>query len=85
MSNRSDCKWCGFSYANTKQGREYLRHDEQDCEFGWLRTMLLRLLADPDDHMTACERTMGASHPCTCGATDIRRVLASVDSGREQS
>lgn len=25
------------------------------------------------DHMTACEKTMGDSHPCTCGATEIRK------------
>jgi hypothetical protein len=27
------------------------------------------------DHMTACERTMGATHPCTCGADQARAML----------
>ena len=27
------------------------------------------------DHMTACEKTMGATHPCTCGATALRSAL----------
>lgn len=28
-----------------------------------------------DDHMTACDRVMGASHPCTCGANAARELL----------
>ena len=32
MSKRKDCKWCGFSYADIKQGRGYLYHDEAMCE-----------------------------------------------------
>jgi len=36
-----------------------------------------KLLGD-DDHMTACERTMGATHPCTCGADAMRAVIANV-------
>lgn len=31
-----------------------------------------------DDHMTACERTMGATHPCTCGADALRAALTNV-------
>lgn len=27
------------------------------------------------DHMTACEKTMGTTHPCTCGATALRTAL----------
>lgn len=33
-----------------------------------------------DDHMTACERTMGATHPCTCGADALRSALTNVTS-----
>lgn len=40
-----------------------------------LRTALRRLLAVEDDHMTACDRTMGATHPCTCGADSARELL----------
>ncbi len=76
MSNRPDCKWCGLSYADTRQGREYLSHDEQGCEFKWLGKMLRKLLQADGDHMTACDRTMGATHPCTCGATEARSTLA---------
>lgn len=75
MSGKNDCNWCGFSYAHAKTGREYLRHDEQDCEFQWLRTTLRKLLQAADDHMTACDRTMGATHPCTCGAGGARRLI----------
>ena len=32
------------------------------------------------DHMTHCDRTMGATHPCTCGANAIRALLSSKDS-----
>lgn len=40
------------------------------------RKWLDRLLLTVDgDHMTACEKTMGDSHPCTCGATEIRLRL----------
>ena len=28
------------------------------------------------DHMTHCDRTMGATHPCTCGANAIRALLS---------
>jgi len=31
-----------------------------------------------DDHMTACERTMGSTHPCTCGADALRAALTNV-------
>lgn len=27
------------------------------------------------DHMSACERTMGDTHPCTCGAEAFRKIL----------
>lgn len=37
-----------------------------------------KAMLGPDDHMTACERTMGATHPCTCGADALRAVIANV-------
>jgi DNA repair exonuclease SbcCD ATPase subunit len=39
-----------------------------------LREALEKLL-DGDDHMTACEKTMGPTHLCTCGAKYIRKAL----------
>ena len=50
------------------------------------RTHLLKLLFDVagnPDHMTHCDRTMGATHPCTCGANEARRFLG-VPSRRDQ-
>ena len=41
-----------------------------------LEAALNKLLVADGDHMTACDRTMGASHPCTCGANDARQLLA---------
>ena len=49
MSNKQDCKWCGFSYEIIKQGREYLYHDEAICEFKWLRNRIDQL----EDHLEA--------------------------------
>jgi hypothetical protein len=43
-----------------------------------LEAALQKLLTADDDHMTACDRTMGASHACTCGANDARRLLPPV-------
>jgi hypothetical protein len=55
---------------------------EQMCdrrdECSALRAALKKLLAAPGDHMTACDRTMGATHPCTCGANAIRALLSAV-------
>ena len=48
--------------------------DRDECEV--LRAALKKLLAAPGDHMTACDRTMGATHPCTCGANEARRILS---------
>jgi hypothetical protein len=42
--------------------------------FGLLNKMLYDASGAPD-HMTACERTMGATHPCTCGADQARALL----------
>ncbi len=75
MSDKPNCKWCGFNYSAIKQGREYLYHEESFCEKMWLKRTLCRLLRASDDHMTACDRTMGATHPCTCGANDARKML----------
>ncbi len=36
---------------------------------------LRKLLHADNDHMTACDRTMGDSHLCTCGADEARRTL----------
>lgn len=80
MSNKPDCKWCGYSYVDVKQGREYLQHSEDICEIDWMRKTLHKLLMFPPrigDHMTACDKTMGASHPCTCGASAARKILDS--------
>ena len=30
------------------------------------------------DHMTACDKTMGDTHPCTCGADTARSTLAAI-------
>jgi hypothetical protein len=53
---------------------------EQMCdrrdECAALRAALRKLLSVPGDHMTACDRTMGATHPCTCGANAIRALLS---------
>lgn len=40
MSNRPDCKFCGFSYTEIKQGREYLYHDEASCELKFLKKQI---------------------------------------------
>jgi len=40
-----------------------------------LREVLSKMLEVDGDHMTACNRTMGATHPCTCGANDARLLL----------
>ena len=39
-----------------------------------VRAMLYDVSGVPD-HMTHCDRTMGATHPCTCGANAIRVLL----------
>ncbi len=39
------------------------------------RKALSKLLAADGDHMTACDRTMGDSHPCTCGANDACQLF----------
>jgi hypothetical protein len=47
-------------------------------ELDHFKSVLHKLLsADPfySDHMTACDKTMGASHPCTCGADSARQLF----------
>ncbi len=44
----------------------------------------VKMMLGDDDHMTACEKTMGATHPCTCGADGMRSVLANVCSTPER-
>ena len=39
-----------------------------------LRALLFQPHA-PRDHLTSCDRTMGASHPCTCHADEYRALL----------
>jgi hypothetical protein len=60
-----------------------LRAERDDYRQRWTDTSIaLRALAcqphAPNDHMTACDRTMGDSHPCTCTANDARVMLAAV-------
>jgi hypothetical protein len=55
--------------------------ERDDYRQRWTDTSIaLRALAcqphAPNDHMTACDRTMGDSHPCTCTANDARVMLA---------
>ncbi len=40
-----------------------------------LELILRKLLSVEGDHMTACDRTMGATHPCTCGADRARSLF----------
>lgn len=40
-----------------------------------VETALKKLLSAKGDHMTACDRTMGTTHPCTCGADHARSLL----------
>lgn len=36
---------------------------------------LAKMLAVENDHMSACDRIMGATHPCTCGVNEARKVF----------
>jgi len=36
---------------------------------------LKKLFRAKGDHMTACDKTMGDSHPCTCGANALRAMV----------
>ena len=38
--------------------------------------LLCELLSVQGDHMTACQKTMGESHPCTCGADKARKYFS---------
>lgn len=41
----------------------------------WLRTLLYQQHAAARDHVTSCDRIMGATHPCTCHADEYRALL----------
>ena len=47
----------------------------KDKEIERLRDLLKLLLKIPGDHMTVCDKTMGDSHACTCGASLARAAL----------
>ena len=44
----------------------------------WWRKLLTNLLANvpPEDHFTACDKTMGDSHVCSCGLVEVRKAIA---------
>ena len=69
MSNRQDCRWCKFSYADIKQGREYLYHDEATCELNWLRNRVDQLEAHIDARAEAQE-----SEPCLHPSCDGKGI-----------
>jgi hypothetical protein len=48
---------------------------KRDARAERLLDTLMRLLAVANDHMTSCDRTMGDTHPCTCGADEARKTL----------
>jgi hypothetical protein len=70
LGEPEDCSW-GRDGSDAVQ-----RLNQQHREIERLREALERLLAAPRDHMTACDRTMGATHPCTCGADEARQLLS---------
>jgi hypothetical protein len=39
------------------------------------KELLKKLLHAKGDHMTACDKTMGDTHPCTCGANALRAMV----------
>lgn len=45
-------------------------------ELGRAQAILKRLLAVDGDHMSACDRIMGDTHPCTCGADRARQLFS---------
>ena len=52
---------------------------KRDARIEVLELILRKLLSVEGDHMTACDRTMGATHPCTCGANRARSLLTGDD------
>jgi len=44
---------------------------------------LRKLLSVNSDHMTNCDKTMGSTHPCTCGAIEARAALAACEVKRD--
>jgi hypothetical protein len=61
---------------NSKQLQQFLSPAEECAKY---RAVLRKMLRIADDHMTACNRVMGASHPCTCGAREARALLNGQD------
>lgn len=51
------------------------------AELERLRGLLAALVTCAGDHMTACDKVMGSSHPCTCGADEVRAYLAKLPRG----
>ena len=62
---------CGASLGLWSAILGHMRVSERFYEA--VKTML-----GDDDHLTACERTMGATHPCTCGADALRATISNV-------
>lgn len=60
------CRQCGRLEDEVERLSEKLKR---------VRVMLYDVSGAPD-HMTHCDRTMGATHPCTCGANEIRKLLS---------
>lgn len=60
----------------TKQLDVFISNRKERIE--QLETALQKLLSVKGDHMTACDRTMGATHPCTCGANEARQLIAGI-------
>ena len=44
-------------------------------ELDHYKDVLRKMLAAKGDHMTACDKTMGDTHLCTCGANEARELF----------
>lgn len=55
-----------------------LTYDAAIDEIERLRAQLLELCGT-DNHLSTCDRSMGDSHPCTCGTRRIYRELKGLD------
>jgi hypothetical protein len=65
-----------FIRSVQRQTAEFNRTaDAAEARAERLLDTLMRLLAVANDHMTSCDRTMGDTHPCTCGADEARKAL----------
>lgn len=61
--------------AAYKAGRPVVVPWDEAERVKWALFVLAQMLGAENDHMTACDRTMGATHPCTCGADKARALL----------